>query len=71
VNVTLGLKNILFIVVFLSANWLNRFGSVWFNRFQTLETEIEPNQKIFVLFNWLIRFFFCFLDLSVFLLTST
>ena len=26
---------------FLSAGWLNRFGSVRFNRFQTLETEPE------------------------------
>jgi hypothetical protein len=35
---------------FLSASWLNRFGSVRFNRFQTLETETESNQNFFVIF---------------------
>jgi len=33
-----------------------RFGSVQFNRFQTLETETEP--EFFLFFNRLIRFFF-------------
>jgi hypothetical protein len=35
---------------FLSGCWLNRFGSVRFNRFQTLETETEPNRNFFVIF---------------------
>ena len=45
-NVILGLEKIVFILgfFFLSAGWLNRFGSVRFNRF----------------FNRLIRFFFRF-----------
>jgi hypothetical protein len=51
-------KNSIYTCFFLSAGWLNRFGSVRFNWFQTLETETEPNQKFFVIFNWLIRFFF-------------
>ena len=69
-NVILGLEKIVFILgfFFLSAGWLNRFGSVRFNRF----------------FNRLIRFFFRFgffgyffsgflglIGLSVFLLTPT
>jgi hypothetical protein len=53
-NVILGLEKIVFILVFffLSAAWLNRFGSVRFNRFQTLETETEtePNHNFFVIF---------------------
>jgi hypothetical protein len=53
-------KNSIYTCFFLSAGWLNRFGSVRFNWFQTLETETEPNQKFFVIFNWLIRFFFVF-----------
>jgi len=35
---------------FLSVGWLNRFGSVRFNQFQTLETETEPNRNCFVIF---------------------
>jgi len=35
---------------FLRAGWLNRFDSVRFNRFQTLETETEPNRNFFVSF---------------------
>ena len=47
----LGLENIVFILTFFkSADWLNRFGSVRFNRFQTLETETEPNWNFFVIF---------------------
>jgi len=57
---------------------------VRFNRFQTLETETEPNRNFFVIFNRLIRFFFYsvflviffsgflgLISLSVFLLTLT
>ena len=43
---------------FLSVSWLNRFGSIRFNRFLTLETETELNRNFFVIFNRLIRFFF-------------
>jgi len=49
--VILGLENIVFIGGFFSsAGWLNRFGSVRFNRFQILETETEPNRNFFVIF---------------------
>jgi hypothetical protein len=48
VNCTLGLGFFLFILVFfLMLEWLNRFGSVRFNRFQTLETETELNRDFF------------------------
>jgi len=47
---TLGLENNVFILFFLSAGWLNRFGLIQFNRFQTLETETKPNRKVFVIF---------------------
>jgi len=50
-KVILGLENVVFILTFfLSVGWLNRFGSVRFNRFQTLETETEPNRNFFVIF---------------------
>jgi len=44
----LGLGNILFIVVFFFKWWL--VEPVRFNRFQTLETETEPNRNFFVIF---------------------
>jgi hypothetical protein len=40
----------LYLFFFLSGGWLNRFGSVRFNRFQALETETEPNRNFFVIF---------------------
>jgi hypothetical protein len=45
-------KHCIYSCFFLSAGWLNRFGSVWFNQFQTLETktETEPNRNFFVIF---------------------
>jgi len=43
----LGLKNILFILVFLSVGLVE---PVRFNRFQTLETKTELNQNFFVIF---------------------
>jgi hypothetical protein len=49
-KVILGLENVVFILFFLRAGWLNRFDSVRFNRFQTLETETEPNRNFFVSF---------------------
>jgi len=52
------IKQYIYTCFFLSDGWLNRFGLVQFNRFQTLETETEPNQKFYVIFNRLIRFFF-------------
>ena len=42
----LGLKHFLFtLLFFLVLAWLNRFDSVRFNGFQTLETKTEPNQN--------------------------
>ena len=50
-KVILGLESVVFILTFfLSDGWLNRFGSVRFNRFLTLETETEPNRNCFVFF---------------------
>ena len=79
-NVTLGLENILFIVVFfLSVGWLNRFGSVqsvsdFRNRNQT-EPDFFFNRLIlFFLFGFFGYFFSGFLGLiglSVFLLTPS
>jgi hypothetical protein len=46
-NAGLGLENILFILVFLSDGLVE---PVRFNRFQTLETETEPNRNFFVIF---------------------
>ena len=43
-------KHPIYTSFFLSAGWLNRFGSVRFNRFQTLETETKPNWNCFVIF---------------------
>ena len=49
-KVSLGVGFFLFILVFFFKMlvWLNRFGSVRFNRFRTLET--EPNRNFFVIF---------------------
>jgi hypothetical protein len=61
--------------------WLNRFGSVQFNRFKILEIKTKPNRFFFRLFNRCVRFFFLFwliffcffslIDFSVFLPTPT
>jgi len=40
--------------------WLNRFGSVQFNRFKILEIKTKPNRFFFRLFNRCVRFFFLF-----------
>jgi hypothetical protein len=51
-DLSLGLENMLFILVFFFSRASlvepGRFG--WFNRFQTLKTEIEPHRKYFVIF---------------------
>jgi hypothetical protein len=58
-NVILELEKIVFILAFfLSAGWLNQFGSVRFNRFQTLKTESNRTRILLWFFNRLIRFFF-------------
>jgi hypothetical protein len=69
---------------FLMMAGLNRFGSVRFNRFQTLKTETEPNRiflvifqsvnSVFFRFGFFSCFFFSFFGLigySVFLLIPT
>jgi len=43
---------------FLMVAGLNRFGSVRFNRFQTLKTETEPNRIFFVIFQSVNSVFF-------------
>ena len=68
-NVSLGLeirKDCIYTCFFLSGGWLNRFGSVRFNRFQALETETEPNRNFLWFFNRLIRFFFSVIFFPVF-----
>jgi hypothetical protein len=61
-NVTLGLglrkKHVIYTFFFLMVAGLNRFGSVRFNRFQTLKTETEPNRIFFVIFQSVNSVFF-------------
>jgi hypothetical protein len=53
-DLNLGLENMLFILFFFFSRASlvepGRFGSVRFNRFQTLKTETKPNRKYFVIF---------------------
>jgi hypothetical protein len=49
-DLSLGLENILFILVFFFSRANLVADSVRFNQFQTLKTKTEPNRKYFVIF---------------------